>query len=150
MPEILKTLKDTLLPIALVIGGVIFLLISFAQKKNSKEVGVEIANQSLAGIIGFVLLVIGIGLYSISSGVTASIPPTATLPVVVPSTESQNSQSQPANVVVKPTTATIHPRPTATTTPNLYAGWVICWHNGGGYEYLIAYPESEYHLKKTG
>jgi hypothetical protein len=60
----------------LVIGGLIFLLIPFIQKISSKEVGIETTNQSFAGVIGFVLLVTGIGLYIIPSGTTTSTQPT--------------------------------------------------------------------------
>ena len=78
MLEILKTLKDTPLPIVLVIGGLIFLLIPFVQKIQAKEVGFETANQSFAGVIGVVLLIIGIGLYIVPSGTAVSTMPTAT------------------------------------------------------------------------
>lgn len=74
MLEILKALKDTPLPIVLVIGGLFFLLIPFIQKISTKEVGVETTNQSLAGFIGFILLAIGIGLYIIPSGTATSTP----------------------------------------------------------------------------
>lgn len=109
MLEILKTLKDTPLPIVLVIGGLIFLLIPFIQKISSKEVGFETTNQPFAGFIGFILLITGIGLYIIPSGTTAIIPPTAIPPVVVPATRSPifttpNSQVLPTTGVVQPTT----------------------------------------------
>jgi hypothetical protein len=111
MLEILKTLKDTPLPIVLVIGGLIFLLIPFIQKISSKEVGVETTNQSFAGIIGFVLLVTGIGLYIVPSGTTTSTPPTAIPPVVVltesPIFATPNSQVQPTTPLqIAPTSIT--------------------------------------------
>jgi len=90
MLEILKTLKDTPLPIVLVIGGLIFLLIPFIQKISSKEVGVETTNQSFAGLIGFLLLVMGIGLYVVPSGNSVSSSPTAIPPLVIPASETQS------------------------------------------------------------
>jgi hypothetical protein len=83
MLEILKTLKDTPLPIVLVIGGFIFMLFPFIKKLSSKEVGFETTNQSFAGFIGFVLLITGIALYLVPSG-TTSTPPTAILPFEIP------------------------------------------------------------------
>ena len=68
----LEILKGTPVPIVLVIGGLIFLLIPFIQKIQSKEIEFETKNQIGAGIIGFILLVIGIGLYIIPSGTAAS------------------------------------------------------------------------------
>jgi uncharacterized protein YjeT (DUF2065 family) len=97
MLEILKTLKDTPLPIVLVIGGLIFLLIPFIQKIQAKEVGVETANQSFAGFIGVVLLLVGIGLYIIPSGATASTTPTVT------QVAEQPAVIQPTAVQVQPT-----------------------------------------------
>ena len=88
MLEILKTLKDTPLPIVLVIGGLIFLLIPFIQKISSKEVGVETTNQSFAGLIGFVLLVMGIGLYVVPSGISVASSPTAIPPLAIPANET--------------------------------------------------------------
>ncbi len=107
MLEILKTLKDTPLPIVLVIGGLIFLLIPFIQKIQAKEVGVETANQSFAGFIGVVLLVIGIGLYIVPSGTTASTAPTATQVQTVEqptAIQVQPTQGQSASIDTAPTT----------------------------------------------
>jgi hypothetical protein len=107
MLEILKTLKDTPLPIVLVIGGLIFLLIPFIQKISSKEVGVETTNQSFAGIIGFILLVTGIGLYIVPSGTATSTPPTSIPPsttsvIETPRVESTSQVVQPTIIVQPP------------------------------------------------
>ncbi|MBL8098612.1 MAG: hypothetical protein JNK81_05490 [Anaerolineales bacterium] len=127
MLEILKTLKDTPLPIVLVIGGLIFLLIPFIQKISSKEVGFETTNQSFAGIIGFILLATGIGLYIIPPGATTAIPHTTIPPVVVPSTESQNSQSQPTNVIVQSESTAIQTKEFV-LSPNCDGmSWANCW-----------------------
>jgi|GEM_PF-5495206 len=129
MLEILKTLKDTPLPIVLVIGGLIFLLIPFIQKISSKEVGFETTDQSFAGIIGFVLLATGIGLYIIPSGATTAIPPT-TIPVVVtPPTEPQNSQSQPipTNVVVQSKSTEISSEELVLPSNCDGMSWANCW-----------------------
>lgn len=95
MIEILKTLKDTPLPIVLVIGGLIFLLIPFIQKITTKEVGFEMTNQVLAGFIGLLLLIIGIGLYFIPSGTAVSgstvaiASPTSDIGTAIPKTPTQ-------------------------------------------------------------
>jgi uncharacterized protein YjeT (DUF2065 family) len=102
MLEILKTLKETPLPIVLVIGGLIFLLIPFIQKINAKEVGVETTNHFFAGIIGFILLVVGIGLYIIPSGTAASTASTVT-----------QVEQQPTSTQVQ-STSTTAPIPTPT------------------------------------
>lgn len=129
MLEMLKTLKDTPLPIVLVIGGLIFLLIPFIQKIQAKEVGVETTNQLGAGVIGVVLLIVGIGLQIIPSGTAASTLPTAIPPSIISATETPivtaatlaiqsttivqpsiippTAFVQPTNIVVSPSTVSL-------------------------------------------
>ena len=64
MIEILKTLKDTPIPSILVIGGILFLLLSFVRKVGS-NIELEPTKAWLVGIIGIVLLCSGVGLYLI-------------------------------------------------------------------------------------
>ncbi|MDP1624181.1 MAG: hypothetical protein Q8L64_00275 [bacterium] len=110
MLEIFKTLKETPLPIVLVIGGLIFLLIPFIQKINAKEVGVETTNHFFAGIIGFILLVTGIGLYIIPSGTSASTLPTETPSQVIQPTElPTNIPALPPTSISQPTIAVVIP-----------------------------------------
>jgi hypothetical protein len=140
MLEILKTLKDTPLPIVLVIGGLIFLLIPFIQKINTKEVGVETTNQFLAGFIGFMLLVIGIGLDIIPSGTAASTPPIA-IPSYVTSPNVEAPTVAQAPSLSGPSVATQQPilpavstnliPQTASDAANLFGGppaseWRMC------------------------
>ena len=120
MLEILKTLKETPLPIVLVIGGLIFLLIPFIQKINAKEVGVETTNQSLAGFIGFILLVIGIGLYIVPSGTANSTTPTVIPQPVISATETQIVVPVQATNIIQPSaipTLFSPPLPTNTIIP---------------------------------
>ncbi len=74
---------------------------------------------------------------------------TVRIPIAVEQVGSRNlgcdnSQvQQPTPVEVNPTAA---PQIQPTTISNdaiKYDGWVICWHGRDGYEYLIAYPESD-------
>lgn len=74
---------------------------------------------------------------------------TVRIPIAVEQVGSRNlgcdnSQvQQPTPVQVNPTAA---PQIQPTTVSNdaiKYDGWVICWHGRDGYEYLIAYPESD-------
>ena len=118
MLEVLKTLKETPLPLVLVIGGLIFLLIPFIQKIQAKEIGVETANQFGAGIIGFVLLVTGIGLYIIPSG--TAVP---TLPVNISATAlASPADSQPTEQLTSPTTASRMIPQTANDAASLFGG----------------------------
>ncbi|MDP1615023.1 MAG: hypothetical protein Q8L68_04430 [Methylococcales bacterium] len=134
MLEIFKILRDTPIPIVLVIGGLIFLLVPFIRRVSDK-VEVETTNKGLAGFIGFSLLVMGIGLYVIPSlAVTPSTPPTAIPQSIISATETPR---------VNPTSQAVQPVATSTKAPIKYDGWVMCWHGRDGYEYLIAYPESD-------
>jgi hypothetical protein len=136
MLEILKTLKDTPLPIVLVIGGLIFLLIPFIQKINAKEVGVETTNQSLAGFIGFMLLVIGIGLYIVPSGTATSTLPTAIPQPMTSATETQMvvpvqpsaiptlfSLPLPTNTIIPPTSFVPDPKCPSVIQRQLIEQW---------------------------
>jgi hypothetical protein len=123
MLEILTTLKETPLPLVLVIGGLIFLLIPFIQKIQAKEVGVEIRNHLGAGIIGFVLLVTGIGLYTLPSGATpptlpTELPQSATSTIIIP---QESSSSTPEVVLPQPTVTVLQPVFTPTAIPPTFA-----------------------------
>lgn len=66
MLEILKTLRDTPLPIVLIIGGLIFLLMPFI-RRVSDTVEIETTRKGFAGFIGFIFLTIGVGFYFVPS-----------------------------------------------------------------------------------
>jgi hypothetical protein len=86
MLEILKTLRDTPLPIVLVIGGLVFLLVPFIRRVSDK-VEIETTNKGFAGIIGFILLAIGVGLYIVPSKETVASPtPTPNIIAIAPLT----------------------------------------------------------------
>jgi len=87
MLEILQTLRDTPLPIILVVGGLVFLLVPFIRRVSDK-VEVETTNKGFAGFIGFVLLTIGIGLYIIPTQESISGSPT-TIPSAISAPETQ-------------------------------------------------------------
>jgi hypothetical protein len=87
MVEILKTLKDTPLPSILVIGGIVFLLLSFVRKVGS-NIELEPAKTWVVGIIGIILLCSGVGLYLIPAvQIPLAIAPTQT-PVVEAATQA--------------------------------------------------------------
>jgi hypothetical protein len=102
MLEILKTLKDTPLPSILVIGGMIFLLLSFVRKIGS-TVELDPEKKGLIGFIGFVLLCAGIGL-NVIPATQASL---TSAPTQTPIVESQAQVIQPtANTlphIIQPT-----------------------------------------------
>ena len=104
MLELLKSLKETPLPIVLVIGGLAFLFFSLIKTAKVKEFEFESSNKFIAGIIGFILLVVGIGLYIIPSGTAASTPPTATQAEQQPTSMQVQSTSTTAPIQT-PTTA---------------------------------------------
>ncbi|MBL8100781.1 MAG: hypothetical protein JNK81_16485 [Anaerolineales bacterium] len=145
MLEILKTLQDTPLPSILVIGGIVFILLSYVEFKSNQG-HIIIERKELVGFIGFILLCGGIGLYLIPAVQTPVVAvPTETLKFEVP---SQIVQPTVTLIVEQPTlvqvvTETPIPTPQPTSTPIKFVGWVICWHGKDGYEYLIAYPEND-------
>ncbi len=50
----------------------------------------------------------------------------------------------PPKVTPQPTATSSQPLSTTQESSNeQFSGWVICWHGRDGYEYLIAYPESD-------
>ena len=121
MLEIFKILRDTPIPIVLVIGGLIFLLVPFIRRVSDK-VEVETTNKGLAGFIGFSLLVMGIGLYVIPSlAVTSSTLPTAIPPSIISVTETPivmaATQAIQSTIIVQPSTIppTAFVQPTNTT-----------------------------------
>jgi hypothetical protein len=64
------------------------------------------------------------------------------IPTSTPVSSPQNQQQVPP--VVQPTTSISQPTSApVNSSPVKYDGWVICWHGRDGYEYLIAYPESD-------
>jgi hypothetical protein len=74
---------------------------------------------------------------------------TVRIPIGVDQVRSQNlgcdptQVQQPTQVSSDQTTAP-GSQPTAISNDAVkYDGWVICWHGRDGYEYLIAYPESD-------
>jgi hypothetical protein len=142
MLEILKTLKDTPLPSILVIGGIIFLLLSYVRKIGS-SIELEPEKKGSVGFIGFVLLCAGIGLYMIPAVQALPIASATATPIIESPSQVAQTISTPTQKVTQPSTATIPPQLIATATPVLYDGWVICWHGRDGYEYLIAYPEAD-------
>jgi hypothetical protein len=99
MLEILKTLRDTPIPIILVIGGLVFLLVPFIRRVSDK-VEVETTNKGFAGFIGFVLLAIGIGLYIVPSQTATATPPTEIPPSAIPVIETP--KIEPSLQVVQP------------------------------------------------
>jgi hypothetical protein len=110
MLELLRTIRDTPLPLVLVIGGMIFLFVSFVRAIRSRDLGIEIANPRAAGILGFVLLVIGIGLFLVPSRTTASTPPTAISATVIPATTFVQPTALPTTTIP----------PTAETDTSVY------------------------------
>jgi hypothetical protein len=109
MLEILRTIRDTPLPLVLVIGGMVFLLIPFIRQIQTGQAVVQTAYPITAGIIGAVLLTIGIGLFLIPSGTPASTPPTA----IPPTSFDQPSAIPPTNTSQTINTPVINP-----TVPN--------------------------------
>ncbi len=119
MLEILKTLRDTPLPIILVIGGLVFLLVPFIRRVSDK-VEVETTNKGLAGFIGFILLAVGVGLYIIPSQSSDIILPTALPPSITSVTETV---VQPTNIVQQPAIPASTSAPTSATCFD----WDTCW-----------------------
>ncbi len=103
MIEILKALRDTPLPIVLVIGGLVFLLVPFIRRVSDK-VEIETTNKGFAGIIGFILLAIGIGLYVVptmaSQTITRDINTIAPSPTLISS--SLTATAPPNNSISRP------------------------------------------------
>jgi hypothetical protein len=96
MLEILKILRDTPLPIVLVIGGLIFLLVPFIRSVSDK-VEIETTNKGFAGFIGFILLAIGIGLYVIPTIASQASTPDATTIAPSPTLTSSLTATVPPN-----------------------------------------------------
>jgi hypothetical protein len=62
--------------------------------------------------------------------------------VLLPSQEPTHPPSTPIPVPVI-TSTPISTATSQSSSNDQYDGWVICWHGRDGYEYLIAYPESD-------
>jgi hypothetical protein len=107
MIELLKTLKDTPLPSILVIGGILFLLLSFV-RKIGRYIELEPTKVWLVGFIGVILLFSGVGLYLIPavqnplavnpSGTQTNIPVTQVSQSVNPS-QITPQPTQPASTI---------------------------------------------------
>ncbi len=69
----------------------------------------------------------------------SSSPQSSSNPVSPTETENQVPLNTPVSIN---SNNDIQPTPTVSSTVK-YSGWVICWHGRDGYEYLIAYPESD-------
>jgi hypothetical protein len=119
MVEILKTLKDTPLPSILVIGGILFLLLSFIRKVGS-NIELEPEKKWMVGFIGIILLCSGVGLYLIPAMQTPlAIIPTETLLAqatteVLPSSTASNSPTQTPKLstfTTPPTLTSVLPTP---------------------------------------
>lgn len=92
MIEILRTLKDTPLPSILVIGGIVFLLLSFVRKFGS-DIELDPKAKVLVGIIGIILLCVGTGLYTV---------PAAQVPLAIVPTETPRVESIQPTTIVQP------------------------------------------------
>ena len=99
MVEILKTLKDTPLPSILVIGGILFLLLSFVRKVGS-NIELEPEKKWLVGFIGIILLCSGVGL----SAIPAIQTPLSIAPTETPRVESTAQAIQPTAITVQQAT----------------------------------------------
>lgn len=102
MLEILKTLKDTPLPSILVIGGIIFLLLSFVRKVGS-SVELEPEKKGLVGFIGFILLCAGIGLYIIPVAQTPLTSVPTQTPIVAPPAQAIQPTANTSPLIIQPT-----------------------------------------------
>ncbi len=113
--EVLQTLQGTPLPNLLVIAGLLLVLLGFAGKIGA-FIELSPQRQKIAGFFGFMLLIFGIGLFTLpkppvpapsstpsSSGATQVTPP------------SNQKPEQPAVTTVAPPQPT--PRPTDTPIP---------------------------------
>ena len=117
MIEILKTLKDTPLPSILVIGGILFLLLSFIRKVGS-NIELEPEKKWVVGFIGIILLCSGVGLYLIPA-MQAPLAITATeTPIIESATEAIQPSSNVQPSIIPPT-AFIQPIVTLTTQPTV-------------------------------
>jgi hypothetical protein len=96
MIEIFKTLRDTPLPSILVIGGIVFLLLSFVRKFGS-DIELEPKTKVLVGFIGVILLCAGTGLYIIPAVQT----PLANVPTETPRVESTAQAIPPTATIVQ-------------------------------------------------
>jgi hypothetical protein len=102
LDDIITKLSGTPLPLILVIAGLIFLFASVVRMIRSKDFGVEVANPLAAGILGFVLLLAGIGLYTSRPATEASIPPTVGPVTGVPPTTFVQPTALPTTTLVEP------------------------------------------------
>jgi hypothetical protein len=110
MVEILKTLKDTPLPSILVIGGILFLLLSFVRKVGS-NIELEPEKKWLVGFIGIILLCSGVGL----SAIPAIQTPLSVAPTEMPIVETPTQAIPPTATILKPTVSI---SPTNTPAPS--------------------------------
>lgn len=78
MVEALKALHDTPLPTILVVGGLIFLLLSIATLKKPIIINVTPGGRKLSGFIGGIILVVGIALYLVPAAKNPTISITTT------------------------------------------------------------------------
>ena len=92
MIDILEALRDTPLPSILVIGGILFLLLSFVRIVGS-NIELEPAKTWLVGVIGIILLCSGVGMYLIPA-----IQPLATSSTKTPISESPTQVNQPTSI----------------------------------------------------
>ena len=119
MLEILKTLKDTPLPSILVIGGILFLLLSFVRKVGS-SVELEPEKKGLVGFIGFILLCAGIGLYIIPAAQT----PMTSVPTQTAMVEPPAQVIQPTANILPPTSIPVIQPTAISPTQATSAGYI--------------------------
>jgi hypothetical protein len=98
--DILLSLKDTPVPAILVIGGIIFLLLAIAPIKNLVVEKLSNQQRKLSGIVGVVLMLCGIALYSI------------------PIQTSQNTKGDPSVMILEPLS-------TNNLSVKLVDGWAV-------------------------
>jgi hypothetical protein len=81
MIDILKTLQNTPLPTIFVIGGSIFILLSFIGKIGD-EIEIDVKQKGIVLFVGLILLVIGIGTYLIPTQKTTTLQTPATPDII--------------------------------------------------------------------
>ena len=139
MAEIFKILKDTPIPSILVVGGILFLLLSFVRKVGS-SIELEPTKTWLVAIIGVILLCSGIAL-SLIPAFQASLVAT---PTQTPLNEIATQASQPNSTI--PTTVSSTPTPisieTITLLGNSNEGKLFTANQSG--MYILKYIDGAY------
>ena len=116
--ETLQALQNTPVPNLLVIAGFILLLLAFAGKFGA-FIELPKERQKLAGIIGSLLLIFGVGLFMVPGSQPDSTPPSVA--AVIPDTPTV-PPIRPTNTPVEKPSDT--PMPEPLPTPTSTDGWV--------------------------